>query len=130
VQRLEARQLAVEAQRHQRHVLRHSLSLHRIECAHDRQMRRNVAIREQLIDACPGAGDELERREPPRNARRKLEREQRFDVGRRSDKRVGVKCSSGARCSSATRCCSTNGEVLRTRMDTAATLHSRRGSHS
>jgi hypothetical protein len=43
-----------------RHVLRHSMSLHRIECAHDRQLGRHVAMREQLIDACTGAGDELE----------------------------------------------------------------------
>jgi hypothetical protein len=68
--------------------LRHSLSLHRIERADDGQMRGHIAIRQQLIDAGAGAGDELERGEPRGDPGASRNASRRLDVGRRSGQRV------------------------------------------
>ena len=90
VLRLESRQLAMEPQRHQRDVLRHPLSLQRIDGADDGQMRRNVRRGEEVVDAGSGAGDELERRKSRRDARGELEGEQRLDVSGRGSAGIGV----------------------------------------
>ena len=92
VLRLEARQLPLKSQHHQRDVLRHPLSLQRIDRADDGHMRRQVRRRQQLVDAGPGARDEFEPREPRRDPRRELEGEQRLDVaGRRG---AGIRVDS------------------------------------
>ena len=69
-------------------VLRHARRLQRVVRPRDRHARGQVAGGEQLVHACAGAGDEVQVREAPRDARGQLEREDHFDVV--GIRRVGV----------------------------------------
>ena len=93
--RLEPRQVAMEAQDHQRDVLGHPLPLHRVDRADDGNMGRQVGRGEQIVGAGAGAGDESERGKARRDSRRELEREQRLDVAGRRDGGVGMDALPG-----------------------------------
>ena len=80
----------MEPQHHQRDVLRHPLALQRIDGTHDGEIRRNVRRGEEIVDPGAGAGDELERRKPRRDACSELEREHRFDFAGRGSVRIRV----------------------------------------
>ena len=87
--RLEARQLAIVAQRHQRDVLRHAHALQRIDGAHDRHVRGEIGRGEHLVDAGARAGDEPQRGKARGDARRDPERENRLDLVRRRGRGIG-----------------------------------------
>ena len=88
----------MEPQHHQRDVLRHPLTLQRIDRADDRHMRWQVGCGQQLVDAGTGARDESEPREPRRDPRRELEGEQGFDIAGWRSAGIGVDSLLGGEC--------------------------------
>ena len=87
--RLEARQLAIVAQCHQRDVLRHAHALTRIDGAHDRHVRGEIGRREHLVHAGARTGDEPQRREARSDTGSETKREDRFDLVCRRGRGIG-----------------------------------------
>ena len=100
--RFESWKFAEVPQRHQCDVLRHARALLRIDCTHNRHVRRQVRRREQIIGARSSACDETQRREARCDTRRQPKREDGFDLIGRSRRRIGIDPlvgRGGAQCS-------------------------------